>query len=96
MPGPSQVLVDFQFLDLARQRIAPPADQAGRFLAAVLGLVQGALDQDAFNGGLGNAEQVAVAAEEAKERAEQSIKVTLALVGLSVLLIALSLRRRNR
>ena len=46
--------------------------------------------------GLERAEQVAIAAEEAKQRAEQSIKVTLALVGLSVLLIALSLRRRNR
>lgn len=46
--------------------------------------------------GLERAEQVAVAAEEAKQRAEQSMKLTLALVGLSVVLIALSLRRRNR
>lgn len=46
--------------------------------------------------GLERAEQVAVAAEDARQRAEQSMKVTLALVGLSVLLIALSLRRRKR
>ena len=50
----------------------------------------------AVQSGLQRAEQVAVAANEAKERAEQSIKITLALVGLSVVLIAISLRRRAR
>ena len=50
----------------------------------------------AVQSGLQRAEQVAVAANEAKERAEQSIKITLALVGLSLVLIAISLRRRAR
>ena len=61
---------------------------------AKVAAVQDALAE--IQSGLERAEQVAVAAEEAKARAEQSIKVTFALVGLSVLLIALSLRRHNR
>jgi hypothetical protein len=50
----------------------------------------------AVQSGLQRAEQVAVAANDAKERAEQSIKITLALVGLAVVLIAISFRRRAR
>ncbi len=45
--------------------------------------------------GLERAESVAVAAEEAKRRSEQALKLTFGLIGLSVILIAVSLRRRR-
>ena len=47
----------------------------------------------ALQTGLERAEQVAVAAQEVKTRSEHLIKVTLALIGLSILLIVLSRRR---
>jgi hypothetical protein len=47
----------------------------------------------AVQSGLERAEQIAVAAELAKTRSEQLIKVTLTLIGLSILLIVLSRRR---
>lgn len=47
----------------------------------------------AVQAGLERAEQVAIAAEEAKNSSERLIKVALALVGLSILLIVLSRRR---
>lgn len=43
--------------------------------------------------GLERAERIAVAAEDAKRRADQLLKVTLGLVGLSILLIILSRRK---
>ena len=45
--------------------------------------------------GLERAESVAVAAEEAKQRSELALKVTLGLIGISVLLMLISLRRRR-
>ena len=45
--------------------------------------------------GLERAEAVATAAEQAKQRSEQTLKVTLGLIGLSVVLLLLSLRRRR-
>ena len=47
----------------------------------------------ALQTGLERAEQVAVAAHEVKTRSEHLIKVTFALIGLSILLIILSRRR---
>lgn len=47
----------------------------------------------AVQGGLERAETVAVAAEEAKRRAEQLTKLTLGLIGLALLLIVLSRRK---
>ena len=47
----------------------------------------------ALQTGLERAEQVALAAQEVKTRSEQLIKVTVALLGLSILLIILSWRR---
>lgn len=47
----------------------------------------------AVQSGLQKAEQVAIAAEETKAKAEQLIKVTIGLIGLSVLLILISRRR---
>lgn len=47
----------------------------------------------AVQSGLERAEQIAVAAELAKTRSEQLIKITLTLIGLSILLIVLSRRR---
>lgn len=44
--------------------------------------------------GLQRAEEIAVAAEAAKARAEQALKVTLGLIGLSVLLLVLSRKKR--
>lgn len=49
----------------------------------------------ALQAGLERAESVAVAAEEAKQRSEQALKITFGLIGLSVLLILVSLRRRR-
>ena len=49
----------------------------------------------ALQAGLERAESVAVAAEEAKERSEQTLKLTFALIGLSVLVLLVSLRRRR-
>jgi hypothetical protein len=46
--------------------------------------------------GLERAERVATAAEEAKQRSEQTLKVVMGLVGLSVVILALSLRRSRR
>ena len=43
--------------------------------------------------GLERAEEVAIAAEEAKRRSEQVLKVTLGLIALSLLLIVLSRRK---
>jgi hypothetical protein len=50
---------------------------------------------DAVQSGLQRAEQIAIAADKAKADAERAVKVTVALVALSVMLIALSLRRRR-
>ncbi|MGI9643005.1 MAG: hypothetical protein ACR2N9_09500 [Acidimicrobiia bacterium] len=44
--------------------------------------------------GLQRAEEIAVAAEAAKARAEQALKVTLGLIGLSLLLLLLSRKKR--
>lgn len=49
----------------------------------------------ALQTGLERAEAVAVAAEEAKQRSDEVLKVTLGLIGISVVLIVLSLRRRR-
>lgn len=45
--------------------------------------------------GLERAEAVATAADEAKQRSEQALKVTVVLIGLSVVLLLLSARRRR-
>ena len=45
--------------------------------------------------GLERAETVAVAAEEARQRSELALKVTLGLIGISVVLMLISLRRRR-
>jgi hypothetical protein len=50
---------------------------------------------DAVQSGLQRAEQIAIAADKAKADAERAVKATVALVALSVMLIALSLRRRR-
>jgi hypothetical protein len=47
----------------------------------------------AVQSGLERAEQVAVAAEESRAKAEQLVKVTLGLIGLSILLLVISRRR---
>lgn len=47
----------------------------------------------AVQSGLERAEAIAVAAEEAKERSERLIKLTMALLGLAVLLLLLSRRK---
>lgn len=47
----------------------------------------------AVQSGLQKAEQIAVAADQTKAKAEQLLKVTLGLIGLSVLLIFASRRR---
>lgn len=44
--------------------------------------------------GLERAEAVAVAAEEAKRRSEQGLKMAVALIGLSLVLLVVSARRR--
>lgn len=49
----------------------------------------------ALQTGLERAESVALAAEEAKQRSEQTLKITVGLIGLSVVLLLLSLRRRR-
>ena len=49
----------------------------------------------ALQTGLERAEAVAVAAEEAKQRSEQALRITFGLIGLSVLLIIVSFRRRR-
>ena len=54
--------------------------------------MQGALAE--LQSGLGRAEEIAVAAEAAKVRAEQTLKVTFGLIGLSVLLLLLSRKKR--
>jgi hypothetical protein len=46
--------------------------------------------------GLEKAEAVAVASEEAKARAEQLLKATVVLIGLSILLMVLSRIKRKR
>jgi hypothetical protein len=43
--------------------------------------------------GLQKAEQIAIAAEETKAKADQILKVTLGLIGLSILLLVISRRR---
>ena len=47
----------------------------------------------AVQSGLQKAEAVAVAAEQAEERANHLLKVTLGLIGLSIVLIVVSRRR---
>jgi hypothetical protein len=47
----------------------------------------------AVQSGLQKAEEIALAAEQIKERANQLLKVTLGLVGLSIVLIVVSRRR---
>jgi multidrug resistance efflux pump len=47
----------------------------------------------AVQAGLEQAESIAVAADDAKRRADQLLNVTLGLVGLSILLIVLSRRK---
>lgn len=47
----------------------------------------------AVQAGLERAENIAVAADDAKRRADQLLKVTLGLVALSILLIILSRRK---
>lgn len=49
----------------------------------------------AVQSGLERAEAVAVAAEEAKQHSDQALKLAVGLIGLSVLLIIVSLRRRR-
>ena len=48
----------------------------------------------AMQHGLERAEEVAVAAEQARERSEMLVKVSLGLIVTSILLIVLSRRRR--
>ena len=48
---------------------------------------------ESVQAGLARAERVAVAAEEAKQRSEQTLKAVMVLVGLSIVLIILSRRR---
>jgi hypothetical protein len=50
----------------------------------------------AVQSGLQKAEQIAAAAEHAKDRVDRVLKATLGLIGLSVLLILLSRRRPRR
>jgi hypothetical protein len=47
----------------------------------------------AVQSGLQKAEQIAIAAEETKAKADQILKVTLGLIGLSILLLVISRRR---
>lgn len=47
----------------------------------------------AVQSGLQKAEQIALAAEETKAKADQILKVTLGLIGLSILLLVISRRR---
>ena len=54
--------------------------------------MQGALSE--LQSGLQRAEEIAVAAEAAKARAEQALRVTLGLIGLSVFLLLLSRKKR--
>jgi len=48
---------------------------------------------ESVQAGLARAEQLAVAAEDAKRRSEQTLKAVLVLIGLSIALLALSRRR---
>ena len=50
---------------------------------------------ESVQAGLARAEQVAVAAEKAKQRSEQTLKVVFALIGISIVLLVLS-RRQSR
>ena len=47
----------------------------------------------AVHSGLQKAEQIAIAAEETKAKADEILKVTLGLIGLSILLLVISRRR---
>jgi hypothetical protein len=47
----------------------------------------------AVQSGLQKAEQIALAAEETKAKADEILKVTLGLIGLSILLLVISRRR---
>jgi hypothetical protein len=47
----------------------------------------------AVQSGLQKAEQIAIAAEETKAKADEILKVTLGLIGLSILLLVISRRR---
>jgi hypothetical protein len=47
----------------------------------------------AVQSALQKAEQIAIAAEETKAKADQILKVTLGLIGLSILLLVISRRR---
>jgi hypothetical protein len=47
----------------------------------------------AVQSGLQKAEQIALAAEETKAKADQILKVTLGLIGLSILLLVISRRQ---
>ena len=47
----------------------------------------------AVQSGLQRAEEIALAAEQTKERANQLLKVTLGLIGLSIVLVVVSRRR---
>ena len=46
--------------------------------------------------GLERAETVAVAAEEAKERSERAFQIVVGLLGVTLLVLFVSLRRRRR
>jgi hypothetical protein len=48
---------------------------------------------ESLQNGLARAEEVAVAADEAKRRSAQALKAVLVLIGLSIVLLALSRRR---
>lgn len=48
---------------------------------------------ESVQAGLARAEQIAVAAEEAKRRSDQTLKAVLVLIGLSIVLLVLSRRR---
>jgi hypothetical protein len=47
----------------------------------------------AVQSGLQKAEQIAIAAEETKAKADEILKVTLGLIGLSIMLLVISRRR---
>ncbi len=49
----------------------------------------------ALQSGLQRAEAVATAAEEARDRSEQTLKLTIGLIGLAIVLIVVSFRRHR-